>query len=417
MNGADINVIRVLAIALTAGLLIGMERGWQYRESPPGSRVSGFRTFGLIGLSGGVAGLLPMPLMVILAGGVAATLVAGYLRSTEHDKNVSVTNTIVGLLTFGLGIAATLGFGIQVLAAAAVTTLLLSMRHQLHGWLKGMSAAEIEAIARFALIALVILPLLPDSAMGPYDALNPRKIWLVVVLVSGLSFTGYVLSRRIGPERGFLITAACGAIVSSTAVTIAFARKLKADVPGEGALIAGIAIASLIMFIRVMLLTAVLMPSVLPSLALAMVPATITAIVFVALALRRTDDGHHGGDMKLGNPLDFIPALILGAMVAGLTVAVRWAETQFGDTGIAILLSIMGLADVDAAVLSMSGLPAGTLSPRDAGLILAGPVLVNTACKGVLTLIIAPGRKGWRAALPLFASVAASGAGLAFLAG
>lgn len=417
----DMDVLRTLAVALAAGLLIGVERGWTHRKAQPGSRVSGIRTFCLTGLAGGVAGLLPLPLMTVIAAGVAAIMVVGYVRSSSGTErgdreNVSATSAIVGLLTFGLGLMSAQGLWVQALAAAAVTVLLLSMRAQLHGWLKGMNAKEVEAVARFALIALVILPLLPDQAMGPYDAINPRKIWLVVVLVSGLSFAGYVASRRLGPERGLLITAAAGALVSSTAVTIAFARKLKAGAAGEGALIAGIAIASLVMFIRVMLLSAALIPSALPALALAMVPATIVAVALATLALFRARDGQGDGEMKLGNPLDFIPALILAALVAAISVGVYWVKGAIGDAGIAILLSITGLADVDAAVISMSSLPPGTLDPYTAGLILAGPILVNTAFKGVLAIVIAPGRKGWRAAFPLFASVAASGAGLALFA-
>lgn len=415
LGDVDMDVMRTLAVALAAGLLIGVERGWSQRKEEAGGRVSGVRTFGLLGLAGGVAGLLPPALMTVMAAGVAALMVIGYIRSSRSRENLSATGALVGLLTFGLGVMAAQGLWVQVLAAAAVSTLLLSMRSQLHGWLKGMSEAEVEAVARFALISLVVLPLLPDVGMGPYEALNPRKIWFVVVLISGLSFAGYIASRRLGPKHGLLITAACGAIVSSTAVTIAFARKLKAGAAGEGALVAGIAIASLIMFVRVLILTAIFIPYALATLALAMVPATVTGVLLAGLALRRMEDSGKDGEMKLGNPLDFLPALILAALVAVFTLGVRWAETQFGGAGIAVLLSITGLADVDAAVIAMSGLPKATLSARDAGLILAAPVLVNTGFKGILALAIAQGRRGWRAAFPLFASVIASGAALLLL--
>lgn len=412
---ADMDVLRGLAVALGAGLLIGLERGWQYRKGPPGSRVSGFRTFGLLGLAGGVAGLLPPVLMAVVAAGVAATLAIGYARETRDNSNISATGTIAGLLTFAIGAMAARGHWLPALAGAAVATLLLSMRHQLHGWLRGMNAAEVEAVGRFALIALVILPLIPDRTMGPLDAVNPRRIWLVVVLVSGLSFAGYAATRRLGPKRGLLITAAAGAIVSSTAVTAAFARKLNAGAAGEGALVAGIAIASVVMFVRVMLLTGALAPYALPSLALAMVPATVTAVALALWALLRMEGRHEAGDIALGNPLDFVPALILAGIVVILSIAVRWAERAYGESAIAVLLSISGLADVDAAVITLSGLPPGTMDGRTAGLVLSSPILVNTAFKGVLALVLAPGRKGWRAAFPLFASVAASGAGLLFL--
>jgi uncharacterized membrane protein (DUF4010 family) len=412
----DKDVLRALAVALTAGLLIGVERGWAYRREQAGGRVSGLRTYGLIGLSGGIAGLLPLPLTAIIAGGVAALMVVGYIRSSRSEENLSATSAIVGLLTFGLGLMATQGLLVQVLAAAAITTLLLSMRSQLHGLLRGMSETEVEAIARFALIALVILPILPDQPMGPYDAINPRKIWLIVVLVSGLSFTGYVATRWLGPQKGLMMTAAAGALVSSTAVTISFARKLKAGAAGEGALVAGIAVASLVMFVRVLILVSALAPFALPSLALVLAPGTVVALALAAWALLRVREEQESDEMELGNPLDFLPALILAGLIAALSVAVRWAQQNLGESGMVALISISGLADVDAAVISIANLPAGTLDPWRAGLILSGPVLVNTAFKGVLALAIAQGRKGLRAAFPLFASVVASCIGLALFA-
>lgn len=416
LGDLNMDVMRTLAVALAAGLLIGVERGWAYREEQRGGRVSGVRTYGLLGLSGGVAGLLPMALMTVVTAGVSAIMVIGYIRSSQSEENLSATSAIVGLLTFGLGLMAAQGFWVHVLAAAAMTMLLLSMRSRLHGWLKGMSASEVEAVGRFALIALVVLPLLPDRAMGPYDALNPRRIWLVVVLISGLSFAGYVATRRLGPKRGFLITAACGALVSSTAVSIAFARKLKAGAAGESALVAGIALASLIMLVRVLVLAAIFIPHALPSLALALAPATVVAVALAGLALRHVDQGRESGELKLGNPLDFFPALILAGIIAVLSIGVRWAQAQFGGEGIAILLAISGLSDVDAAIIAIANLPSGMLAPREAGLILCGPALVNTGFKGLLVWSVAQGKKGWRAAFPLFASVAASSVALIVLA-
>lgn len=402
-----------LGMSLAIGLLIGVERGWRLRDEKPGTRVAGFRTFGLVGLLGGVAGLVPVAIGAIILLAASAILVAGYIRQIEESQNLSATNALVALLTMLLGFLATTGFWVPALVAAATATLLLSMREQFHRWLKGMSSNEIQSVGRFALIALVILPLLPDRRFGPFDAWNPRQIWLVVVLVSGLSFAGYVATRRLGSTKGLLMTAVCGAIVSSTAVTAAFARRLKTDRDAEGALIAGIALASVVMFVRVLLLTFLLAPRALQSLAWTMIPATVVALILAVLALRRVSDQPGTPEVQLGNPLDLKAALGMAALVAVLAVVSRWAAQRFGDAGIAVVLSITGLADVDAAVITLAGLPAGTLDGRTAGLVLASPVLINTAFKGVLAFTIAPGRIGWRAAMPLFASVLAACAALA----
>lgn len=407
--------LNLLAGALFIGLLIGLERGWTAREQPAGSRVAGFRTFALLGLAGGVAGLLPPIIGAVIALGVTGLLLIGYYRASVSDDRLSATNGFAAMLTFALGMMAVTGFQIEAFAAAAITTLILAMRGQMHGLLKGMSAEEVGAVGRFALLALVILPLMPDQTMGPYNAWNPRQIWLVVVLVCGLSFIGYVAARRTGPTRGLLMTALTGAIVSSTAVTAAFSRKLVQPSDSEGALIAGIALASTTMFVRVLILSAGLLPWALPYLALAMIPATIVSVVMAGLALRHANRSGPAEPMPLGNPLDFGPALYLAGFVAVLAVVSRWAEAKFGGAGIAVLLGITGMADVDAAVITMAGLPRDMLDPRQAGLILSIPVLANTTLKAFLAMLIARNRRGVRAAMPLLASVAASGIALLFL--
>jgi uncharacterized membrane protein (DUF4010 family) len=399
-----------LIAATAAGLLIGLERGWRQRAQDAGTRVAGFRTFGLIGLIGGIAGLASDPVAAALGLGVAATLAVGYWKSAREDA-LSATTTIAGVLTFGIGLAALrLSPGIA-LAAAAGSYIILSARRSMHALLRGLTEAEIEGVARFALVALVILPLLPDAAYGPYDAWNPRRIWMVVVLVTGLSFAGYVAARRFGADRGILIVALTGSLVSSTAVTADLARRLRKEPESRRALTAGIALASIVMFVRVQILVLVLIPRALPTLALAMAPATMVAGALAFLAWRR-QRAEPAPPVPLGNPFDFGPALLLAAMVAILSLVARWALERFGGEGLAVVLGLTGLMDVDAAVLTLAGLPQAALDNATAGIVLAVPVLANTAIKGIIAVVIARGRDGIRASLPLFASLAASAAGL-----
>lgn len=416
MNLPDMDMLRSLAAALAVGILIGIERGWRQRDAADGSRVSGLRTFGLLGLLGGVAGYLPDLLAAAVGLAVLSSLVLGYRGELMRTTALSVTNTLVGIVTFALGFVAAQGQVTEALAVAAVVTLILTLRGQAHAMLRGMTGREVESIARFALVALVILPLLPDRSFGPYAAWNPRQLWMVVVVVLGLSFAGYVATRRLGPEKGIMITALCGALVSSTAVTAAYARRLRSKDGPDGPLIAGIALASLVMFVRVQLLTMALVPAASRSLALAMVPAFIVGGLTTLLSLRSKAGAVEGGEVKLGNPMDFGPALMLAALVALVAVPARWALERYGDQGVTVVLGLTGMWDVDAAVLTLAGMPSDILDPRTAGLVLAVPVLANTALKGVLALVVAgPRQQGWKAAAPLFASVAASGAGIAAL--
>lgn len=407
--------LQPLAFALVIGLMVGLERGWQSRTAPAGSRVAGFRTFGLLGLAGGIAALLPPLFGAVLLAAAAATLVVGYARAADTDMQ-SATGTVAGLLTLALGAYAATGHQVEAFAATAIMVLLLAMRRQLHRFLAGLTEAEVEAATRFAIVALVILPLMPDRAMGPLDAWNPRQLWLVIVLVLGLSFAGYVTARRLGPARGLVATAAAGALVSSTAVTATYARRLRTPSPAEGALIAGIAVASAIMYGRVLLLTAILAPFVFRPLALAMVPAGLVAAALAWAAVHRTPPIEAGSDLKLGNPLEFGPALALAAFVALLAVASRWTQQQFGDAGVGMLLLLTGFADVDAAVITLAGLPQGMLSPSRAGLLLALPVVANMVLKAGLALVLAGAPRGLRAAWPIIASVLAAAGGMAVIA-
>lgn len=397
-----------LALALAIGLLVGLERGWSARAAEPGTRVAGFRTFGLLGLAGGLAAQLPVPLAAILLAGGVALVIAGYVRSSGEPHSRSATGALAGIITLGLGWYAASGRGGEALAVAAIMTLILGLRHRLHGLLRGISEAEMEAIGRFAIVALVILPLMPDRAIGPLDALNPRQLWLVVVVVLGLSFLGYVLARRLGPGKGLLVTAAVGALVSSTAVTAAYARRLREPEPPALALAAGISIASVVMFARILLLTGLLVPAALPALALAMLPALAVQVLLSALLVRRAGASETAGPIRLGNPLDFPPALGLAAMVAGLILLSRWLIGRFGGLGIGVLLTLTGLADVDAAILTLSQLPPDAVAPRTAGLLLLLPAIGNSLWKAGLTLVIAGPRRGWPAASPLVAGTTAA---------
>jgi uncharacterized membrane protein (DUF4010 family) len=400
-----------LVAAMAAGLLIGLERGWAQRQLAAGHRVAGFRTFGLLGFAGGVAGLLPDLLAAMIALGIVTTLLIGFAANIREDR-VSATTTISAMLTFLIGVAAVRLSPTIALAAAGGAFMLLSSRQSMHALLRGLTEPEIEGVARFALVALVVLPLLPDADLGPYGAWNPRRIWMVVVMVAAFSFAGYVAARKLGSNRGILVMALTGAIVSSTAVTADYARRLHAEPALRGVLTAGIAIASIVMFVRVQLLTFILVPRALPSLALALAPAMLVAAVLALLAWRR-QSVQDSPTVKLGNPFDFRPALLLAALVALFSLVARWALAAYGGHGVAIVIGLTGMMDADAAVLTLSAMPEAALSSGAAGFILAVPVLANTGIKAVMAMVIARGRDGVIAAAPLLAALAASVLGFA----
>ena len=412
MGATSIDAIGAIALSLTLGLLIGIQRGWTLRKEPPGSRFAGIRTFGLLGLAGGMAGAIHSSdsiVATIILAGAAILVLLGYAELAWRSGKVSGTASLVGLLTLGCGFLATTQQAMLATIIAVVITLVLALRPQLHVWVERLSEAEVNAIARFALIAMVILPLLPDRTFGPFDAWNPRQLWMVVVMVSGFSFAGYVASKRLGASRGTIATAGAGAMVSSTAVTAALATRLRNIDERAPILIAGIATASTVMLLRVLVLVAVLAPFAFSTLALLVVPAALISAAatlwHMRIAMRRPAKPTE--EVAVRNPFDILPALALMALVMVLSLVSRWVLHKFGDAGLATVLALSGMVDVDSAIITMGGLPSGTLDARTAGLVLAAPVMLNTLFKAGAAISLAGWTRGWQAALPLVASVAA----------
>lgn len=411
-----------IALALALGLLVGIERGWTMRAEAAGTRFAGIRTYGLLGLAGGLAGALQAQfaaLATVLLAASAALVVLGYWRMTQRNPSVSGTASVVGLLTMACGFVAASGSFALASAAAGVMVLVLAMRRQLHGWVSALDEREVLAVAHFALISLVILPLLPDTPFGPYDAWRPRQLWLVVVLVCGFSLAGYVAARRLGASRGTLATAAAGAVVSSTAVTAALAGKLRDDEADPAVLNAGIALASAVMFARVMVLTGALAGFALPALAAWAVPGLLASVVGMLILLSRRSGvaARQDGRMPLRNPFAIGPALILAALVMVLSVIARWVMERYGDAGLATVLALSGMVDVDSAIITMGNLPGGTLAPQLAALVLMPPILLNTAIKAFAAIGLAGWRKAWPGAAVLGASIIAALGALPFLLG
>ncbi|WP_017667444.1 DUF4010 domain-containing protein [Sandarakinorhabdus sp. AAP62] len=407
-----------LVMPLAIGLLIGLERGWQQRTARPGSRVAGLRTFGLFGLIGGLAGFVAdaaagwaVSAVLLLAG--CALVIIGYRR----DKSPSATTEAAALVTLGLGWLAGHGLPVPALALAVVTAFLLAQRQRLHAWIEGLSEADFHAVVLFAVIAGALWPVLPDRAMGPMNAWNPRELWLVVVVVCAIGFAGYALGRRldsrVGPGRGLLVTAAVGAIYSSTAVTAALAQRIGPEADSRPRLAAGIAIASVVMFARVSLLVALLVPMAFLGFARVVGPAALVALGLAWLLARRAAAAPAGAAPS-GNPFALLPALGFALLVALVQLVVHWMQARYGDRGVAFTLALAGAMDVDAAIVALRALPRGSIAPDLAGAILALPVLLNTLLKLGVVLVTA-GRPGGRAGLSLALAALAMLAGYALV--
>ncbi|MEO6224391.1 MAG: DUF4010 domain-containing protein [Sphingomicrobium sp.] len=390
---------------MACGLLIGVERGWKLKGQKAGTRVAGVRTFSLLGLASGIAGLLALHGNPLAAGAIAvgavAMMVIAYspeLR-TSHDS----TSAAAALATIAIAFLAGSGNPGIAIASAAVAVALLALRSELHGFVDRLDEQDVKALARFAIIACAVLPFLPAGHYGPYGAWDLRKLWLVVMLVTGFSFLGYIANRIFGERHGTLATALIGGAYSSTAVTQALAQRLGSE-SKPGAEPAGIALATSVMYLRITLLVAILATRVVVPFALLMLAPFLVSAAAGWWLFRKAPASDAPQPSR--NPIAIVPALGFLIFVAVAAVAARWAEGRFGEQGIAGLLLITGTMDVDTAILTLGGLNPAAIGAKLAALALAGTVLANMAVKLGITLAYARS-KGLEAALALGASMVA----------
>ncbi len=402
-----------LTIALAIGLLVGAERGWKGRELGEGRRVAGLRTFGLTGLLGGAAGLLahdlgPLPIGLIFIG-LATLLAVAYARTTplEPDANISITTLVALLLTFVLGTLAT-HFDMALAAAAAVVaTLLLDLKTTLHGWLAKVEERELSALLRLLLISVVVLPFLPNRNFGPWQALNPYALWWMVVLISAISFCGYVAVKLLGQRRGLALTALFSGLTSSTALTLHFSR-LARQQPANGTLLAGgILFSCAAMLPRTLVVTLVLHPDLARALLL---PFTVMEILILLPALYwwyRANHSHVLDTGRLSNPVELKAALGFGLLLSLVVLVSAAARQLIGDEALLAVALISGIADVDAITVSLSRLSVAQVSLTTAltGIVLAAAS--NNISKATMAVLIGGKATGWRVAVPLITSAAA----------
>lgn len=391
-----------VGVGLVVGVLVGLERGFSLKDEADGSRVAGVRTFSLLGLAGAIAGLLgsmgQAAVSAVLMLGTIVMLGIAYAPRLKVEGDA--TSPIAAVATLAIAYLAGTGLIGLALATSAVVVLILALRSEVHSFVARLDQRDIKSLARFAVISLGVLPFLPNAPFGPYGAWNPFKLWWVVVLVTGFSFAGYIANRIFGARHGTIATALIGGAYSSTAVTQSLAQRLGGN-EASGAEPAGIALASAVMYLRVLVLVAVLANRMLVPLAIIIAPALVVAWAAGWWLYRHAPTSDK--IVPPGNPIALLPALTFLLFVAAAAVAARWAQGQFGEQGIALLLFLMGAMDVDASIVTAGGLPASAISNTLAAIAIGGTVVANMTVKIGVTLAYAR-RAGVSAAIALAAS-------------
>jgi uncharacterized membrane protein (DUF4010 family) len=392
-------LFRRLAVALAIGLLIGLERGWRTREERDHQRTAGLRTFALTGLLGGICGLLSMASSPLVLGAgllaYAAALISFSYLEAAAEKNFSVTSVVAGILTFSLGAYATLGNETVAVGAGVAMAILLALREPLHSWVRTVTWSEIRSVLVLLAMSFLLLPVLPNRPIDPWQVLNPAEIWLLAILIAAISFAGYVAVRVLGERNGIAVAAIAGGLASSTATTLSFARLSREHVESTRLLAGGVLLAGVTMLVRILMLVGVLKYELLERLFWPLVAAACVLLLSAAALLWvKGTQSTEQPKLQIRNPFELTTVLALAALIAVISLIAKLVAGSIGNAGLFVLAAVSGIADVDALTLSMARLAGLQVGAGDAANAILIAATVNTLSKAGMAGFVGGARLG-----------------------
>lgn len=387
----DYRDLTTLGIAFGLGLLVGVQR------EASRNKLAGVRTFTLIAMLGAMSGFLSRDfenpfIFPLIAIALTVILSIGNVMKlkTEPKPDIGQTTEVAALLMFAIGGYLVLGERILGIIAGSGMAILLFVKERLHGFIEKLKDKELAAIMTFAGISLVVLPILPNETFGPLDVLNPYNIWLMVVLIVGISVTGYFIYKFTGQRVGIISNGILGGLISSTATTVSYARKTAETKPVSSMAAFVITAASAIALVRVIIEVGVVIPEklnaiILPILMEFVLMAGLCVGMFYLINRRNSIDEMPEPE----NPAQFKSALVFGLLYGLILLAVAYAREEFGRGALYLVAVISGLTDVDAITLSLSQLmKKGSLQPENGWRLILLASLSNLMFKGVLAAVL-----------------------------
>ncbi|OQW97856.1 MAG: hypothetical protein BWK77_00715 [Verrucomicrobia bacterium A1] len=406
----NLELVGDFAIALFIGALMGVER--EKRIAEKGFGIGGIRTFVLMAEAGAVAAWLTTELHApwIFAAAlvvVSAMVMGGYLlQARSHPDSLGLTTEVAAVVTFLLGGVTLFGHREIAVALGILNSALLAYRTPLHTLVGRIGQADLYAALKLLIATFIVLPLLPDRTIDPWGVVNPYKAWVLVILISGMSLLGYVAMRWLGPARGTALTGLFGGLVSSTAVSLSFARESRdaaAASRGAGPLAAGLALSWAVMFVRVLVILAVVFPPLLRSLAVPFGAMLAVCVVAAALLMRGGRAGPPGRDVPLQNPFSLKAAIQFAAFFTFVMLVVKGIQSVAPGQGVYAVAALAGLTDADVIALSMAQMARDSAAVHVAALAIVIAVVANTVAKcGIVAALGSRALTGRVAALTLF---------------
>ncbi len=354
-------LLKALLVSASLGALLGLERQWSgERDKPKAEALAGARTFAVWAVLGTLCAWFSQnqhPAFFLLGfAGMFALIALTTYRNTANERQAGLTTGAVGLATYLLGGLVLFGQVKTAVVVAVSLVVLLASKERLHAWSRKFSRMDVYHALQFAAVTGIILPLVPDEPCGPYGAFNPHTIWLMVVLVSGLGFLGYVAMRLFGEGRGLAVTGILGGLASSTATTLALSRQSR-EAPDTGQVCAlAVTLACTVMLARVAVLVGAVSLPLLSSLAPWLLLMALPGMAFSAANRRSFVAGNATGDgpREIRNPLSLRVAIQFALLYALIVLGVQWANANFGGGGVYWVSFLSGLTDLDAISLSLS---------------------------------------------------------------
>lgn len=398
------------SIALGVGLLVGLQR------ERAASLIAGIRTFPLLTLFGALCGHFSRPTgtFTVSAGVVAVAVliwIANLPRPDRPNNDPGLTTEVAMLVMFGVGVLAGTGDRALAVVLGATTAVLLHLRPELHSFAARVGDSEMRAVMQFVVVALIVLPVLPDQDWGPYGVFNPRRVWWMVVLITGISLGSYIGYRWLGHRAGSILGGILGGLISSTATSVATARESRTRSSEASAALGAlvIQIAGTVVFARVMVLVSVTAPG--PLKGILPFPALMLGfMVLLSGLLAWSTRGQGGPAAAQSNPAELKLALTFAALFVGVLFAVAAAKARFGDRGLYAIAVLSGLTDMDAITLSTARLAQrGELDGTVAGRVILVASMANLLFKAGAVAVLGSRALARRVAL-LFGTACAAGA-------
>lgn len=382
--------IQGLLATIGIGLIIGLER--EFNTHQEAAHLGGIRTFPLVAILGfSLASVAKNTTPLLLAAalvGMFILIAVAYWVQTQKGK-LGLTTELALLITFVLGTLTAYGFLVEAVSVTVFITTLLSLKDQFHGFIKRITEEELFAFIKFIIIALLVMPLLPDQPFGPNGLLNAREIGWIVVIVSSISLAGYLGLKFGGLRRGILLTAFAGGLFSSTMVAWVFSQRSRETPAAAATYSAGIVLSSTIMYLRVLFLVWVFHPALAPAMLLPCGALLLTSLGVVwFLAYRHAQQQGPMGDFPLGNPLELKNALFFVVLYGVVSLFLFYSNQWFGYAGLYTTGTLSGIADIDAITISTAKLSnRNGVGTADAANVILLAMLANTAFKLGVSLL------------------------------